>query len=300
MSIPQTSPGESAIIDLVIEGHLHSLGTFNVRRALPSVRRRHIGPFVFFDHMGPVAFAPGERSDIRPHPHIALATITYLFEGEIVHRDSLGSLASARPGDINWMISGRGIVHSERATPEDHARSHRLHGLQVWVALPLHDEEMAPSFEHHPRASLPVVQRPGAELRVLAGTAYGQTSPVGVRSPTLYVHARLDAGAELEVDDQHEERAIYVVDGQIECDGQHFGQGALVVLRPGARAILRAPAAADLMLLGGAPLDAPRHIYWNFISSSKDRIEQAKDDWRARRFPSIPGDDAEFIPLPES
>ncbi len=296
---PHCTPGEGSVIDLVIEGRSRDLGSFSVRRTLPSMQRRMIGPFVFFDHMGPVEFAPDQRSDIRPHPHIALATISYLFEGEIVHRDSLGSLASVRPGDVNWMAAGRGIVHSERATPEDRARSHRLHGLQTWVALPHEDEEMEPFFEHHDREALPLVRRPGAELRVIAGTAYGQRAPTGVRSPTLYVHAHLDPGATLEVDEEHEERAFYVVEGPVECDGKSFGPGTMVILRPGSHAVLGAPSGADLMLVGGAPLDGPRHIWWNFVSSSKERIEQAKKDWKEGRFPTIPGDDAEFIPLPE-
>ena len=257
-----------------------------------------MGPFIFFDHIGPAELSPGIGVDVRPHPHIALATITYLFEGEFVHRDSLGSAQVIRPGDVNWMIAGRGIVHSERTGPEDRARGARLHGVQTWVALPLREEERDPSFEHHPRSTMPVIEAPGALIHILAGEAYGRMAPTGVLSPTLYAHARLEAGAALHVDDTHEERALYVTRGAIECDGRSFGEGLLIALRPGARVDIRAESPSDVMLLGGAPVDGPRHIFWNFISSSKERIERAKDDWRAGRFPKVPGDEAEHIPLP--
>lgn len=297
---PECLNADAPAIDLVIESRPRDLGGFSVRRTLPSVQRRHLGPFVFFDHMGPAAFAPGQGGiDVRPHPHIALATITYLLEGEFVHRDSLGSEQPIRPGDVNWMIAGRGVVHSERTAPEVRARGARMHGIQTWVALPQADEEMEPRFEHHPRATIPVVQRPGAELHVIAGTAYGERSPTGVLAPTLYVHARLDAGATLPVDEEHEERAVYVVDGSITCGSKTFGEGAMLVLHPGAHVSIHAPERANVMLIGGAPLDGPRHITWNFVSSSKERIERAKADWREGRFPKIPGDDIEFIPLPE-
>lgn len=287
-------------ITLFIEGRARDLGSFAVRRTLPAMQRRSVGPFVFFDHMGPVSFPPGEGIDVRPHPHIGLATVTYLLEGDFVHRDSLGSEQTIRPGDVNWMVAGRGVVHSERTGAETRARGAAMHGLQTWVALPTSDEEIAPRFEHHPRATLPVVSRPGAELRVIAGTAYGARAPTGVLSPTLYVHARLDAGASLAVDDEHEERAVYAIDAPIECAGERLEPGTMAILRPGARVEIRATTgAANVMLVGGAPLDGPRHIFWNFVSSSKDRIEQAKGEWRERRFPAVPGDDVEFIPLPE-
>jgi len=296
---PECLGGHSAVIDLVIESRPRDLGGFSVRRTLPSTQRRQVGPFLFFDHMGPVAFAPGQGIDVRPHPHIALATITYLLEGEFVHRDSVGSEQPIRPGDVNWMVAGRGVVHSERTAPEVRERGARMHGIQTWVALPQGDEEIEPRFEHHPRSTIPVVSRPGAELHVIAGTAYGAKAPTGVLSPTLYVHAELDAGATLPIDDEHEERAVYVIDGAIECHGKRFGEGAMLVLHPGAHVAVQAAEKTNLMLVGGAPLDGPRHIVWNFVSSSKERIEQAKADWREGRFSKIPGDDTEFIPLPE-
>jgi redox-sensitive bicupin YhaK (pirin superfamily) len=248
--------------------------------------------------MGPVTFAPANGIDVRPHPHIALATITYVFEGEFVHRDSLGSEQVIRPGDVNWMVAGRGIVHSERTSPEVRARGAALHALQTWVALPVEHEEIDPRFEHHPSTSIPSVQLPGADLRIVAGSAYGRTAPTGVLSPTLYVHARLAAGAALEIDDGHEERAVYVADGAIECTGQQFQSGTMIVLEPGAQATVVASAASNVMFVGGAPLSA-RHIWWNFVASSKERIERAKSDWREGRFPKVPGDEVEFIPLPE-
>jgi redox-sensitive bicupin YhaK (pirin superfamily) len=294
---PVCTPGVAPPIDLVIESRVRDIGGLHVRRALPSALRRLVGPFIFFDHMGPVDFAPTQGVDVRPHPHIALATITYLFEGEIHHRDSLGTDQAIRPGNVNWMVAGRGIVHSERTPPELRARGGRLHGIQTWVALPQRDEELEPRFEHH--SDIPLVERPGAALHVIAGTGYGAKAPTGVLSPTLYVHARLDAGAELPIDDQHEERALYVVDGGIECAGLRFGEGTMLVLRPRTRAVVCATSKADIMLVGGAPLDGPRHIWWNFVASSKERIERAKADWREMRFPKVPGDEVEFIPQPD-
>jgi hypothetical protein len=266
---------------------------------LPSAQRRLVGPFIFFDHMGPMALPPGSGMDVRPHPHIGLATVTYLFAGEIDHRDSLGSVQTIRPGDVNWMVAGRGIVHSERSGAESRARGPRVHGIQSWVALPLEHEESEPSFVHHPSSTLPTLTRGGAHLDLLAGSAYGLRSPARALSPTLYLHARLDAGARLEVEAEHEERAVYIVEGSIGCDGRDFPSGTLVVLRPGVAAIIEAAAPARVMLLGGARLDGERHIYWNFVSSSTTRLERAKDDWKSGRFPSVPGDEVEFIPLPE-
>jgi redox-sensitive bicupin YhaK (pirin superfamily) len=286
------------MIDVVIEARPRDLGGFSVRRALPSAAHRLVGPFIFFDHMGPAAFAPGQGIDVRPHPHIALATITYLFEGEILHRDSLGTEQRVRPGDVNWMVAGRGIVHSERTAHDVRARGGAMHGIQTWVALPLADEETEPRFEHHAFPAIPVLTRPGVECRVVAGTAYGLVAPTGVLSPTLYVHARLDAGARLEVDGEHAERAAYVVDGAIELEGRTFGAGTMLVLRRDARVDIRAIEKADVMLVGGAPIDGPRHIFWNFVASSQERIERAKADWRDGRFPRVPGDEDEFIPLP--
>jgi redox-sensitive bicupin YhaK (pirin superfamily) len=283
----------------IIESRTRDVGGMAVRRLLPAARLRHVGPFVFFDHMGPVDLAPGEGLDVPPHPHIGLATVTYLFDGEILHRDSLGSEQVIRPGDVNWMVAGRGIVHSERTPAGVRSQGSRMHGLQTWIALPLADEEMAPLFEHHPMASIPRVRRAGAELRVVAGTAYGERAPTRVLSPTLYVHARLDAAAILEVTEEHEERAVYVATGAAEIDGHVLSGGTMVVLQPGTRAELRANQATEAFLVGGAPLDAARHIEWNFVSSSKERIERAKSDWKAGRFARVPGDEIDFVPLPE-
>lgn len=291
-------PGPAAVTSIV-EGRSRDLGGFSVRRVLPAPLQRSVGPFVFFDELGPRDFPPGHGIDVRPHPHIALATVTYVFDGAILHRDSLGSNRVIRPGDVNWMIAGHGIAHSERTPPGVRESGGRLHAIQTWVALPQADEEMGPCFEHHPRTTLPEIQLPGATLRVIAGNAYGAESKVSVRSPTLYVHARLDAGAALPIPNEHEERAAYVVSGSIECDGTAYGSGTLVVLRSGADVALDARAAAEIMLVGGAALDGPRHIWWNFVSSSKERIERAKADWREGRFAKVPGDEIEFIPLPE-
>jgi redox-sensitive bicupin YhaK (pirin superfamily) len=297
---PAAEPAESASVELVLEARPRDLGGFSVRRALPAGARRLVGPCIFFDHFGPVRLPPGTGFDVRPHPHIALATVTYLFEGEIVHRDNLGSLQAIRPGDINWMLAGRGIAHSERSSPEKRRDGQSLHGIQSWVALPRAAEEAEPSFAHHGAATIPQVRQPGVVLDVLAGTAYGRQSPVNVLSPTLYAHARLEDGARLPVDDQHPERAVYVVEGAVRCDGRRFEVGTMVVLRPGASVTLDAEGPTRIMLVGGAPLDGERHVWWNFVASSPEQIERAKADWKAGRFPSIPGDDQEFIPLPES
>jgi redox-sensitive bicupin YhaK (pirin superfamily) len=259
-----------------------------------------VGPFVFWDHMGPADFPPGVGLDVRPHPHIGLATVTYLFTGAFVHRDSLGSEVTITPGAINWMIAGRGIVHSERTGADLRGSGGRVEGIQVWVALPTADEEMEPAFEHHPADTLPELRIGGATLRVLAGSAFGATSPVGVRSPTLYVEARLDAGATLTIPPEHAERAIYVVSGAPVVDGRAFAPTELLVLRSGGDVVVTAREATHLMLLGGAPLDGPRHIWWNLVSSRPERIEQAARKWEERGFGAVPGDDVEFIPLPEN
>jgi len=284
----------------VVHGRVRDLGGFAVRRVLPSPDLRTVGPFVFFDHIGPTRFAPGAGLDVRPHPHIGLATVTYLFEGEFVHRDSLGNAQLIRPGDVNWMVAGRGIAHSERTPPEGRSApgGAPIHGLQTWVGLPVEREEIEPSFEHHPAASLPQIVGNGAVLRVVAGTAYGRRSPVSVYSPTLYVAAELEAGAELRLPDEHAERAVYVAEGEIEVDGERHAPGAMRIFETGVAAVLRATQPARLMLLGGVPLGGPRHLWWNFVSSREERIEQAKVDWRERRFAEVPGDD-ERIPLPD-
>jgi hypothetical protein len=270
---------------------------FEVRRALPAAQRRAVGPFVFLDEMGPVRMPPGSGLDVRPHPHIGLATLTYLFEGEILHQDSLGVRQPIRPGDANWMIAGRGIVHSERTPQALRAKGHAVWGLQSWLALPEHEEERAPSFRHHPAAELPQAGEPGVELRLIAGTLLGLRSPLKTLSPTFYAAVRLDAGAELELTAEHEERAAYVLEGSVRVDGQSFERGRLLVFRQAARVLLRADAPLRMMLLGGQAL-GPRYMWWNFVSSSRERIERAKDDWKAGRFGGVPGD-PEFIPLPE-
>lgn len=289
-----------SVIELVLHGRPRDLGGFSVRRVLPAMQRRLVGPFIFFDHMGPVSLPAGDGFDVRPHPHIGLATVTYLFDGEIRHKDSVGSDLAIHPGDVNWMTAGRGIAHSERATERARREGIHLHGIQSWVALPIEHEETAPAFAHHPRASLPRLVKDGVTLDVIAGTAYGATSPVEVLSPTIYVHAQLPAGATLSIDDGHEERAIYVVEGTVRCEDQTFPEASLVLFQPGAEARITADTPARVMLLGGARIAGHREIWWNFVSSSKERIEKAKDDWKNRRFDAIPGDDVEFIPLPES
>ena len=294
MAIEKHSDG----ILLVIDPRPRDLGGFTVRRLLPAAGSRMVGPFIFLDHMGPAVMERGAGMDVRPHPHIALATVTYLFEGEIIHRDTLGSERAIHAGDVNWMLAGRGIAHSERSSPEERARGVRLHGIQSWVALPTAHEEDAPAFVHHPARTLPRIGRDGAELTVIAGTAYGAQSPVGVLSPTLYVEARLEAGAGLVVDDGHPQRAVHVAEGMVRIGERRIGPGVMAVLRPGAQVTIEAEEAARLMLVGGAPLDGDRHIWWNFVSSSRERIERAKNDWRHGRFGKVPGDETEFIPLP--
>ena len=285
-------------IEQVIVPRTADLGGFTVRRALPSTRRRMVGPFIFFDHMGPAEFRSGQGVDVRPHPHIGLATVTYLFEGEIVHRDSLGSRLAIVPGDVNWMTAGRGIAHSERTSPAHRAGGEHLHGLQCWVALPAGDEEMAPAFNHIGGDKLPVVTGEGKTVRVVAGKLFGATSPVATLSDTIFADVTLAAGASLPLDADYEERAIYIVAGEIEIAGDRFTEGRLLVFKPGDRITVKALRDARLVVVGGATADGPRHIWWNFVSSRKERIEQAKADWKAGRFAGVPGE-TEFIPLPE-
>ncbi len=287
-------------IDMVIVPRSVDLDHFVVRRALPHARRRMVGPFIFFDHFGPAEFRSGQGLDVRPHPHIGLATVTYLYDGEIMHRDSLGTVAPIRPGAVNWMSAGRGIVHSER-TPGDHrVAGEPIHGLQMWVALPMHAEEGAPAFAHHGAGELPLTQGEGKTIRVVAGNAYGLASPVQAAWDTLCVDVTMEAGASLPLDADYEERAVYVVDGEVDIAGDRFAAGRLLVFRPGDRITVTALAPTRLAIVGGAAMDGPRHIWWNFVSSSKERIEQAKADWKARRFDTVPGDEVEFIPLPAS
>lgn len=282
----------------IITPRVHDLGGFQVRRAVPTIEARSVGPFVFVDHMGPALFEPGRGVDVRPHPHIGLATVTFLWAGQINHRDTLGSEQVIRPGDVNWMTAGRGIAHSERTPQPDRGQPHPLHGMQTWVALPRTHEETAPAFFHHAANSLPQQRHAGAWLRVIAGRAYGEESPVQVFAETLNVAIDLQPGAELAIDPLHRERALYVLEGDAQVDGADIPEKHLVVFDAGTRPVLRAKTVVKAMLLGGEPLDGPRHLWWNFVSSSKERIEQAKRDWQEGRFGKIDGD-AEFIPLPE-
>ena len=284
---------------LSIPPRVHDLGGgFTVKRLLPHAQARRVGPFVFFDHIGPADLAPDKGLDVRPHPHIGLATVTYLWEGAIMHRDSVGSVQEINPGDVNWMTAGRGIVHSERTPERLRGKPQRMHGLQTWVALPQAHEEDPPAFAHHPKASLPVVERPGAVLTVVAGRAFGATSPVRVLMDTLYVSIDLEAGGALPIPAEHAERALYPVAGELTLDGEPLALEHLAVLDAGSEPLLRATAPSRVMLLGGAPMDGHRHVWWNFVSSSRDRIEQAKADWREGRIGQVPGE-TEFIPLPE-
>lgn len=290
----------SDTIDLLINPRDRDLGGFSVRRVLPHGQRRTVGPFIFFDHMGPATFSPGEGIDVRPHPHIGLATVTFLFEGEIMHRDSLGSAQAIRPGDVNWMTAGRGIVHSERTGPETRAAGHTVHAIQSWVALPKEHEETEPAFHHHPKDTLPLIEQGGASLRLIAGTAYGKTSPVEVLHPTVYLGGELSAGASLDLPGEHEELAVYVVDGSATLDGEDIGTSQMAVLTPGAAPNLASKDGAHVMILGGSAIDGPRQVWWNFVASNDALMERGKREWKEGLFAKVPDDEEEFIPLPES
>lgn len=294
-------PGDAQSCDAleqVIVPRARDLGGFEVRRALPAQGRQMIGPFIFFDQMGPAEFLIGKGIDVRPHPHIGLATVTYLFQGEMWHRDSLGTSMVIKPGEVNLMTAGRGIVHSERETEEAQSRQREMFGIQAWMALPKDAEEMAPAFAHHGLAELPRIEGEGKRVRLVLGEAFGRRSPVEFPHPALYAEAVLAPGAVLPLDPHYDERAVYIASGEIDIAGQRFEQGRLLVFRPGDRISILALSQARLMVLGGEPMDGPRHIWWNFVSSSRDRIEAAKADWKQKRFDTVPGDDAEFIPLP--
>lgn len=285
-----------AILDL-IPGRSRDLGGFTVARVLPIGHRKTVGPFIFFDHLGPTVLAAGTGMDVRPHPHIGLATVTYLFEGRIRHRDSLGTVLDIEPGAVNWMTAGSGITHSERSTPEDRLGPLPMHGIQSWVALPQAEAECAPAFVHHPAATLPQWQHEGATLRLIAGTAYGHESPVEFAAPIFYLHVEWATSAgRLPLPDEHAERAVYVVRGAVTIAGEHIAAGTMAVLGETAE-VLDAEAGTVAMLLGGAPVDGPREIWWNFVASDAARIEQAKRDWAESRFAAVPGE-TEFIPLP--
>jgi len=270
-----------------------------VRRVLPAVQRQMVGPFIFIDQMGPAEFLTDQGIDVRPHPHINLATVTYLLEGEILHRDSLGTEQAIRPGAVNWMRAGRGIVHSERTAPELRATGQRLFGMQTWVALPEAVEESDPAFIHHAEAALPRIEDGALTMRLIAGAAHGLRSPLGTASETLYADIGLGAGGRFEIEPTYEERAIYVLSGRVRLESAVHDAARLLVLRPGEQVVVTAEQDTRLMLYGGEPMDGPRYIWWNFVSSRPDRIEQAKEEWARGRFDTVPGDGAEFIPLPE-
>lgn len=284
-------------IELIIQPIEKNLGGFSVRRVLPNKQRQMVGPWIFFDHMGPAHFPLGEGINVRPHPHVNLATVTYLFEGEILHRDSLGSVQPIRPGDINLMVAGSGIVHSERERPEATAKDRTLHGLQLWLALPESVEESAPAFFHYPSEAIPATDIDGVPVRVIMGKAFGLTSPVKLSSDTLYVEAHLQPGQSLTLP-HAEERAIYVAKGSLQARDTFIPEHSMAVLAPEVGVEIIAEEESRIALIGGEPL-GPRHILWNFVSSRAERVEQAKEDWKAGRFPAVPGDEKEFIPFPD-
>jgi len=286
-------------LELIIVPRVRDLGDgFSVRRALPHGRRQMVGPFIFFDQMGPVQFVTGQGMDVRPHPHIGLATVTYLFDGRVMHRDSEGNALEITPGAMNLMTAGRGIAHSERTPAGGRQGTEGMYGIQSWIALPQAHEETDPSFQHFDASLLPVVEDGGVWARVVAGAAFGKTSPVGMLSQWLYAEVVLDAGASAPLDPDQEERAIYVVDGEVDIAGELFDGPRLLIFRPGDRITVKATRRARLMFLGGAAMEGPRYIWWNFVSSRRERIEQAKEDWKTGRFSPVPGE-TEFIPLPE-
>ncbi len=287
-----------SLLELKLDGKTAPVGDFTVTRALPQVARRIVGPFCFVDHMGPHSAMGAADGGVGPHPHIGLSTVTYLFDGEILHRDSLGTEQLIRPGDVNWMTAGRGIVHSERTPAHLLGKPTSMHGLQVWVGLPSALEESEPSFQHAPKASLPFLEQGGTSLRVVLGEWLGERSPVRVASPTFYVVAELEPGAELELPASYPERAVYVVDGDVGLDGTSLTGRQMGVLTPGASGTLTAITKSRVAVLGGEPLDGPRFMKWNFVSSRKERLEQAKADWIARKFPLVPGDTEARVPFP--
>ncbi|MEM0907304.1 MAG: pirin family protein [Pseudomonadota bacterium] len=298
------TPGDAAsadAIETVIIPRAKDLGGFEARRALPSPQRQMVGPFIFFDQMGPAEFVIGEGIDVRPHPHINLATVTYLFDGEIMHRDSLGTEIAIRPGAVNLMTAGKGIVHSERTAPAAKAAGARLFGLQTWVALPKSHEEMDAAFEHFAKDDLPTLSDHGINARLIAGSAWGMTSPVATPMDMIYADIALDPGATVPIDPKDEERALYTVSGTIAIGGVEHGPGALLVLRTGDAITVKnvGQETARFALVGGATMDGPRYIWWNFVSSRRERIEQAKAEWKSGRFDTVPGDAQEFIPLPD-
>ena len=291
-------------IETVIVPRARDLGGFEVRRALPAPKRQMVGPFIFFDQMGPAEFITGKGVDVRPHPHIGLATVTYLYRGECQHRDSLGTNQQILPGAVNWMVAGHGVTHSERTSEQTRLGPHSLFGIQTWVALPEDKEEVAPSFEHHGKAALPIIEDGGVHLRLILGNAYGEKAPASVFSDIFYGDVTLQPGALLPLPDEHEDRGLYVVDGSVSIAGQEFTEAQMMVFRPGDRITVAAGSnGARVVILGGETLNGPRYIWWNFVSSSKERIEEAKEQWHQEKwgaglFDLPPDDRSEFIPLP--
>ncbi len=292
-------------IETVIVPRARDIGDFEVRRSLPSPKRQMVGPFIFFDQMGPAEILTDQGIDIRPHPHIGLGTVTYLYEGSIYHRDSLGSSLEIAPGAVNWMVAGKGITHSERSSREDRKRDRRMFGIQTWVALPDEAEDVAPSFDHHGKDSLPMLEGEGKQVRLIMGHAYGEAAPVKTYSDMFYLDAVLEAGAAIPLPDDHEDRGAYVSTGSVSVGGQVFEAGQMMIFRPGDKVSMKAgPQGARLLLLGGETFNGPRYIWWNFVASSKERIEVAKEawrkgDWQNGRFHLPPEDDQEHIPLPD-
>jgi redox-sensitive bicupin YhaK (pirin superfamily) len=284
---------------MIITPVTHDLGAFTVRRTLPAKTRTMVGPFIFVDQFGPAQLMPGAAMDVRPHPHINLSTVTYLFEGAIGHRDSLGTNKVIEPGAINLMTAGSGIVHSERTPQEARSRSSQLYGMQTWLALPDGQEEIAPAFEHVPESGLPLVEGDGVAARVLMGSLWGKTAATIQHAATIYADIKLDGGASVPIEADADERAVLLVEGEADLDGQPLDMFALTILAPGQPMTVRASRPSRLMLLGGEAFSTPRHVFWNFVSSSRDRIHQAKEDWRAGNFPIVPGDEEEFIPIPD-
>lgn len=295
----QLTPPLPSSVESVVIPRTSDIGNFEVRRALPSRERRTVGPFVFLDEMGPAMLPAGAGIDVRPHPHIGLSTVTYLYEGAILHRDGAGNVQSIVPGEVNWMTAGRGIVHSERSSAASRARPQRLAGLQAWVALPARHEETDPGFVHYGQDAQAVTEGEGVRAQIVAGSLFGQTSSVQTLSPLFLADVTLTAGAQAPLAADYEERAAYVARGAVEIDGQRFEAGRLVVLAPGRPVAIRAITSARVALLGGEPLDGPRYVWWNFVSSRRDRIEQAREDWARNRFgQTVPEDATEFIPAP--
>ncbi|MEM7693566.1 MAG: pirin family protein [Pseudomonadota bacterium] len=299
---PDPTPGDRAstdAIDLVVVPRAVDLGEMTVRRALPAMERQMVGPFIFVDQMGPAEFLTDQGIDVRPHPHINLATVTYLLEGEIFHRDSLGTAQAIQPGAINWMRAGKGIVHSERTEPALKVTGQRLFGMQTWVALPQSLEESDPAFVHHARAELPHVTDQGLGMRVIAGETHGVASPLQTASAMLYADVSLRAGARFQIEAKYPERALYILSGAVELDGATHEAGRLLILKPGEEVVIKASSDTRAMLFGGEPMEGPRYIWWNFVSSRLERIEAAKEEWAKGVFDTVPGDVDEFIPLPD-